>query len=156
MSKTRTSHLQPTNRWDLVCIGSASPAIIFLNNHPGHQYRHKSAHTIPANTRQPILNSGHNVLASRIYSGATEHGVLQTRSRQSRRAITWPLATSVMNVNTSSPQFRRTRTPLNHGEKASEVVARRHLYQLSATVSFIAFILIRYIFFGAKVSLLFD
>ena len=112
--KTCTGHLNPSNRLNLVCIGFASPAIIFLDCHSGHQCRHKSAYRIPAKTRQPISISRHIFHDSRICSGAIKHGVLQTRSRRSRRAITRPLATSVMNANTSSPQRRRTRTPLNH------------------------------------------
>ena len=86
--------------------------LLFLDNHLGHQYRHKSAYRIPAKKRQPISISRHIFHDSRICSGAIEHGELQTQSRRSRRAITWPLAISVMNANTS-PR-RRTRTPLNH------------------------------------------
>ena len=111
--KSNCIFVLPSNRSDSVCIEYALPDIIFLDDNSGHQYRHKSAHTmVSAKTWQPISISGHNFYASRICSGATVHGRLQTRSRRSRIAFTWLLVTSVMNVNTS-PR-RRTRTPLNH------------------------------------------
>ena len=103
--KSNCIFVLPSNRSDSVCIGSAIR----------HYFSHMTAYTmVPSNKRQPVSISGHIFYASRVCSGATEHGELQTRSRRSRRAITWPLATSVMNARTSSPQCRRTRTPLNH------------------------------------------